>query len=236
MNLSKILVSEESVTRIAGQCGTFTAPTGTLALYSRDFNFKGGSFVHNNGLFYLDRFTSCVGVTTGFNVPSGISLYNLTIGSQAGCSPPYNVVVGVNQTVTVNGDLSIARTGNGTIDVSNGILNVYKNVTVGVGVTGGTTNIRFVGTATQSLSQTGGGVFPGSGLLINKTGGSVNLATAIGMAFAKNVTFQTDSIVNMNAFGFTGINSLTLTAGSIVNKGGATLSYTSWNGLGTLNP
>ena len=216
--------------------GTFTAPTGTMGIYSGDFNFTGGSFVHNNGLLLFDRFSSCVGVSSNFNVPSGISLYSLTIGSQTGCSPPFNLTIGAAQTVTVNGDLSIARTGNGTIDVSSGTLQVYKNVSVGAGVTGGTTNIVFAGGAVQSLSQSGGGVIPGSGLFINKSAGSVSLATAVAMASGKNVTFQSNSTLLMNGLNFTGINALTMTVGSVLTAGGGTLGYTLWNGVGTINP
>lgn len=105
------------------------------------------------------------------------------------------------------------------------------------------TEIEFVGTTNSTVTSAAGKYLPGT-MSISKTGGGVvNLASNTSVRLGEADVIMNSGTLNMNGFNLTigtatGVNNiLRLESGTIVNRGGGTLTYEALtNNGGTINP
>jgi hypothetical protein len=109
-------------------------------------------------------------------------------------------------------------------------LEVYGNMISNVGTYGGSGNITLKGSNVQTVTRsTGFGLFSCGTFTVDKTGGSMELGSALSYVCAGQNFTVTNGTVNMNNYNL-GINNVcTLTSGAI-NKGTGSLTYASTGG------
>ena len=177
--------------------GTFTSTSGVFAVgraLSVDetiFTIVGGTFNHNNGTvqFAPNNGSSCGSHTYTISLTAPLTLYNVDVTAPSGgCN-------GAVAYVAVSGG-SIIATNNFSHTDGNlqGAWEVRGNLSVGSSADGGNATIGFTGGNNQTYINSGGNE-PDGNYTVNKTAGTVTLASAL----------------NLNAAG----QSLTIVAGTL---------------------
>lgn len=206
--------------------GTFDAPTGTLTVWNGDFAVTGGTFNHSSGLLFMDSATTCGPPNYNVNVPSGVSLWNLTYGGYNNCGSYWSITIGSGQTVTVLNDFSMLRDAGSTSGVvaNGGAIQVEGHLSSNTGATGGSTQLKLAGSNAQTVTLTAGSLPTSSAINVNKPAGTVTLASAWSPAAGMTLV-QGD--IDMAGFNLTLGGALTLTTGTITLNGGTLKHNTS---------
>ena len=197
--------------------GTVTLPpTGTTNIYH--YNTPGGWWA-------LDTST-----------PANIQFANVNYGD----SGPF----AVSGTLVVNGNLTIDTLNNGA-GVQGGKFQVSGNYSLvrDENYTASNAEIEMVGSTDSTITMAGGFVNPGN-LTISKTGGAaVNLASNFIVRNGGSDVHVTSGTLNLLGYTLTignasgTDNTLILDSGTVVNKGGGTLTYEALvNSGGVINP
>ncbi len=175
--------------------GTFTAPAGTMSVTntytgSRTiFKLAGGQFIENNVSM---EFRSWVRINSYWvnTIDLGgttVTVSNLVFSGGNWMNQPNWTVayaLGADDTLVVRGNLlmesDMLRDTNAKIRVD-ADLDLHGDLAVNPGVYGGAASIRFFGDRAQSLTQTGG-TPPTNLWTLDKSGGSLSLATDFSMS------------------------------------------------------
>ncbi|HEX4925028.1 MAG TPA: Ig-like domain-containing protein, partial [Bdellovibrionales bacterium] len=157
--------------------GTFTAPSGTLTIFNNNpatvFTHTGGTFAHNNGTV---AFTGEVGhTTTTIDLNSTLTLYNVNFNTAAGLAWAQTRQVAAGDTLVVDNDFRLERTGSSGTVAAAGTIEVGRNVFVGTGAGGGSAAITMTG-ATPAIIEHASGTFPTGALTVNKPASSAALS------------------------------------------------------------
>jgi hypothetical protein len=185
--------------------GTLNATTGTTYVGGTWTN-GGGSFEHNNGTFVIDGNT---GGARTFTFGNNETFNNFTLQGDAG----WTHTLAVNQSIIVVGILTLINDG---LNASAGYgIEAQGNVSVSSTYDGGNARLTFGSNATQTFDLTGATDKYDGDIVVNKTGGAVNLASALTM----NASNQ-DLIITAGTFDLSN-NTL------IVNGSGSTFTVAS---------
>ncbi len=159
--------------------GTFNATSGTLTYNPFGSNITtDATFNPNGGTFVVNAPTNFNGNATSMNFHNLTTLANFGMGSRI-----FNVAGTLN--------LSTSTGGNGTIQAAG-------DVVIGSGFTGGGGLIQFVGTGNQTYTNNGG-VNPAGIWTLNKTGGTVNLASNLDLSNANTNFVLTSGTITTGA-------------------------------------
>ena len=212
--------------------GTFTAPSGTFTLgqnlVSSDtfFVVSGGAFNPNNGTMVLVPFHGCTTQTYTIDVATSLTLYDVVLNSLDYCSQFGAVTIAAGDTIVVANDLTL------TSGILYGVWEVQGDYTVGSGADGGTATLSFTGGNNQAYTDQGGNE-PDGDITINKSGGTVTLASnadwnaasqdltvMAGTLFApdKNISTTALTVGASGALSLMGSQTLTL-GGTLANSG-----------------
>jgi hypothetical protein len=195
--------------------GTFTSTSGTLYIYRNAvtpnetvFTVSGGTFNHNNGTvsFYLG--SNLAGDTTfTANVATSLTLNDVIVDVFG-----YGFGFGSRILTTASGDTIIAANNfTHTRGPLNDTWEVQGNVTIGSGADGGNGTLTMTGTGDQTYTDQGGNE-PDGDVTINKTAGTVTLASnADWNAANQDVTITAGMLL---AMGTANISTTSLTVGA----------------------
>ncbi|MBI3010898.1 MAG: LamG domain-containing protein, partial [Candidatus Omnitrophica bacterium] len=195
--------------------GTFTAPADSLIVQG-NFTVTAGTFTHNSGTLHFNRQVCNASGASTIDVPTSLTVASLKLGGGDTCgyasSITYTVASG--DTLIATGTLTDQRDSSaGYVVVNGGTVEAQGNVVVGVGANGGSTTVRFTGTANQAITQTAGTKAPT--LQVNKSSGVVALASNVnGGNF-----IMTAGTLDMAGFTLTLSGALNSTGGTILAKG-----------------
>lgn len=208
------------VTNLNG--GTFNAGTGTITI-NGSFFFSNGTFNGGSGNLICN---SVMNLGTGtFNAPSGNLIYNgldafqiqplavfnpnggtFTLNSSGISLSPATVnfhnfttstsgfFIGSDKTIIVSGTLNLF---NGTT-VGNNTFQASGNVNIGSGYSGGSDAFQFTGAGIQTFTNSGG-ANPGGIWTLNKTGGTVNLASNLDLSNGTGNLVLTNGTITTNS-------------------------------------
>jgi hypothetical protein len=197
---SSAAIGVQSTLTISG--GTLTAGSGTITA-STGFTVSSGTFNEGTSTVNLNSAGSIT-----YNVVSTETFYKLTFSALGGSDLSGDTAV-VTNLLTLNSGA-----------VNNGALDAQGDVTVGTGFGGGTATLTFSGAATQAFtfSEGANGTF-NADITVNKSGGQVNLASALVMDAANQ-----DLTLAEGTFDLAG-NNLTVngTSGTLVVQDGGNL-------------
>lgn len=164
--------------------GTYNASAQSSWTFSGGCTFSGGTFTAPNLI--------TAGGTTGtWDVNSAQTFVAVTINRTSA------LTMGTNDTITTTGTLTLT---NGTLNGSGAIWEAQGNVVVGSGWDGGlgTGTLRFGGSATQTFDLTGATGLLSNDIAVNKTGGQVNMLSALVLDLAsQDLTIQ-EGTFNVN--------------------------------------
>ena len=199
--------------------GTFTAPSGNMYVSHNWVHTAGGTFTHNSGTVVLDAVTY-----RSIDVNTSETFYNLTLNYSAGINPNFSTG-DVFKTV---GTLALIS---GFFTGSTCTLEAQGDVTVGASYyTNNNVPLLFSGAATQSFDLTGATDVFNASITVNKTGGAVNLASALVIdATSQSLTITAGTFDlsgnNLTAPGSGGTFSVA-SGGNLQLQGGETISST----------
>ncbi len=201
--------------------GTFTAGTGEVDL-NGNFTLSGGTFIASST--NTNAFAAFVVSGGTFDPNNGTLIFDGTTTSSSTFSA-YNVTINgsgfsaVGVTVTVNGTLRFQSGLHG-----NGTFNAIGDVVVDTGFGGGTGRVSFGGTAVQIYTNLGG-ANPAGIWTIDKSGGSIQLASDMNISSSTSALNLTNgSIVTGSFLLNAGTRPISRTAGFV--DGGLRLTYT----------
>lgn len=188
------------VSRFGLIAGAFTAPTGTMTIYYiaggsvASFDVASGTtFSHNNGTVDFSGIPDNCNRTFTVDVPTTLTLYNVTISPTAGGCNPTIIASGSGDTIVVANNFIQ------TDGLLNGTWEVQGNYTVATTADGGTAGINFTGGNDQTYTDQGGNESNGD-VTINKTvGSSVTLASNADWNAASQDLTITSGELNMGA-------------------------------------
>ena len=168
--------------------GTFTAPSGTLSVVPANASGSwtrtgAGTFNHNNGTVQFINYDWLEMTLTGSQIFNHLTLGNSTMYDGT-------LTLAGGATLTVNGTLTfigLSSLVNGGTILANG------DIFLSEAGAAGTTNITFSGTAAQTWSGAAGATMPGAAVTVNKTSGTVTLASnmLLGTSQALNIVSGT---------------------------------------------
>src|SRR5690606_8910244 len=104
--------------------------------------------------------------------------------------------VTISGTLNVGGDLSLENNSTSS-EVDGGAIDVQGNITLSSG-SGGTTALRMSGSSIQTIKRTGG-TWPTGKITVNKTGGTVELASNVTFGATQDMDLLAGTI-NMNGY------------------------------------
>lgn len=183
--------------------GIFTASSGTTKFGGAFTHTAGGTFAHNNGTAEFDGASDVT-----YDVSVNETFYNLIVnkGGFQGTITSGDTFIVLNTLTLTNGRFAT------------GTLEAQGSVTVGSGYDTGTAVLTFSGSATQTFTLTGAEALFDGDINVNKSGGAVNLASALTLNTAnQDLTIQ-EGTFDLNGF------ALSVTAGAtekiVVETGG----------------
>ncbi len=216
-----------SISAFSLLAGTFNAPSGTMNIergqtaYSETtFLVSGGVFNHNHGtVLFASHYPSSLESESIITVLPTTHFWNV-VRSSSYTSGVKNITVSEESTAVVENDLTL------TNEWLKGAWEVWGNVTIGVGMEGGSGTLTFAGDKDQIFTNQGGNE-PDGTITINKAGGSLFLASdARWDASSQNVTI-TKGILDQGA-------SYSLYVGTTTSSGIFTIGQQSiWRNNGT---
>lgn len=178
--------------------GTFTSPTGIFniggswATNATLFSQSGGTYNHNNGTLCINpTVSSWVGSPTfTIDVLPSTTFYNVNINA-ASCCNTATLTTASNDTIDATGSL-IYTDGKSTATVE-----ASGDVTVMSTHDSGSGKLIFKGSSNQSFDLTGATALFDGDIVINKTSGKVNLASAATLNLAtQRMTFTKGIVVS----------------------------------------
>lgn len=189
--------------------GTFTTSSSTT-VFAGNFTISGtGSFDHNNGTVFFTR-------TNNVDVLTTEEFHNLIIESTLANS----FTIASGDTLRAVGILSLNDG-----QTSGGQFEPLGNMTVGAAFDGGTSSILFSGTNAQTFTNSGG-VNPTGTWTVNKSSGSVNLASDLDLSNGTaNLVLTTGTITTGANTVICGTRVITRTIGFV--NGNLRRTYTS---------
>lgn len=192
--------------------GTFTATSGTMTVARGWTHTAGGTFNHNDGTVVLDG-----GSPTTIDVATSETFKNLTIERTSDVSA---ITISSGDTLIVTGTLSLT---NGVVNT--GTLEAQGAVTISSTFDSSSASLTFTGTANQTFTDSGTGSKPTGTWTINKSSGTVTLATAMVVnATGQDLTI-TSGTLDLAGFNLTVNDVFTLGAsGTLKLQGGETVS------------
>ncbi|MEI8243209.1 MAG: hypothetical protein WCI17_08090, partial [bacterium] len=206
--------------------GTFTSTSGTLTLgYNGLGNWThtaGGTFNHNNGTVTF-KMPQSWGSSTIIDVMGTETFYNLKFLGARGASVSLS-----SDTLDVLGKLTTdmwdpySDASNGKIN--SGVLQAEGDVdllnSATYGPQGGTATVTFKGANNQLVTYATGNIPPGGTWTIDKTGGTVTLATALSLNTAGQQLVWTNGALNLSS------NTLTVAGATTIYPGATTFGVT----------
>jgi hypothetical protein len=176
--------------------GIFNATSGTLTYNPFGSNIdSNATFNPNGGTFVVNAPTNFNGNATSMNFHNLTTLANFGMGTRI-----FNIA----------GTLNLASSSGG-----NGTFQAAGDVVIGNGFTGGSGLIQFVGTGNQTYTNNGG-VNPTGIWTLNKTGGTVNLASNLDLSnSATNFVLTNGTITTGANTVIVGTRNITRTSGFI---------------------
>jgi fibronectin-binding autotransporter adhesin len=219
----------------ASSGGTMTMDPGTTLTLTGTNNFPA-----NYGTYSLAT-TSTVDYTANANQTANQTIAAVTYGNLtfSGGGTNNRTLAGAT---TVQGNLTINA--GKTLVTSNNNLTVGGNFNLAAGTAnfnGGTSTVTFNGTGPQAITRTGGGTLTFNNMTVNKSGGTLTLATA---AAASTLSVPGTLTLTSGAFAIGGSaafpNTLALGGtvsgtGTITGSLNSDMSITGTGALGTLN-
>ena len=213
---------------------TWTQDAGTIDA-SAQSAWNLGTFTRSAGSFTAPTTVTSNGNNVTWNVPTSQTFNNLT--RSGGNATTLTITSG--DTLVVTGTLTLTEGAVGT-----GTLEAQGGVTVGSGYDGGNSPLTFSGSATQSFDLTGATGLYNSDISVNKSGGQVNLASALVMDAANqdltiiegklytggnnltvNGTSGTFTVQDGGNFQLQGAETITLNASNPTLDTGSTVTY-----------
>lgn len=191
--------------------GALTMTSGTASISGADISATGSGFAHNNGTIVLDP-----SGPINLSFPSSTNLNNLTYNTSG------STVTNLTTVIIL-----------GSLDLSNGshsgsALDARGNVTVGSGFDGGSGTFQFSGTANQTFINNGGVNTTGAWVL-NKTGGTINLASDLDLSGGSgNIILTSGTITTGTNLVNAGVRNISRTSGRIIGN-----LRRSYNAVGT---
>ncbi|MBI4408045.1 MAG: cadherin-like domain-containing protein, partial [Candidatus Kerfeldbacteria bacterium] len=173
--------------------GTFAAGSGTLSVATH-WTQTDGAFSEGTSTVIFYRANGAKTI----DVNSTETFYNLTFNQTTGNTKTVanSDTLNVSNTLTLTEGI-ITQT---TIPAA-GSLSVSGNVTVGTGFDGGTATLTFTGSGTQTFDLTGGEATFNGDITVNKSGGEVDLLSALTMDAAnQDLTIQ-EGTFDLSGFG-----------------------------------
>lgn len=156
--------------------GAFTSTSGTFTI-DYDVSITGGTFTHNSGTILID------GAASALNVDTSLTTNHLTINKNNAAT----LTLGTGDTIVAAGTITLT---NGLFS-SGTLLDAQGSVTIASTWDSGTTPLRFSGSGTQTFTLTGAEGLFNNDITVNKSGGAVNLASALTMdATSQDLTIQ----------------------------------------------
>ncbi len=194
--------------------------SGTIDLSGSDANniFKVqsvGTLTTTGSTLYINS-NAWLGASTCYPIFGSFNYNNLSFTGSLS-----TVDLGGN-TVNVTGNLILHALSYG-LTVSNGTLAVSGTVTNNsIGVVGGTVAVTMKGSSSSNVTLTAAS-FPAGNVIVNKTGGAnVSLTTNVSWTGGSQNTSVTAGSISMAGFNLS-VDSLTLSAGTSITRGGGTL-------------
>lgn len=186
--------------------GTFTTTSGTTKILS--FTHTGsGTFSHNNGSVTFD------GVASTLDVNGTETFYNVDFNGNTGTAK----TIASGDKLIVTNDVTFT---NGLVDT--GTVEVRRHATVVAGYDSGSAPLLFAGSANQTFNLTGGtGLYNGN-ITVNKTGGTVTLASALTMDLAGQDLEINAGTLDMASYNLTVNDDTTMSGGTFTGGTGAT--------------
>lgn len=224
--------------------GSFTSTSADLKI----IDFKGGYAVHDyftiskTGLFHHNNgriwfhLNSSNYPTHSIKVTGTNNFYDVLVKRDGGATDDVKLTTATSPSpilIERNLDLeNIAIMGNWELQG-----NIYYGAEYGTYQGSEDAKITFSGNASQTVSVNAATAFSEGDVVINKTGGTVTLLSDISLnTGGQDLTILSASTINMAGFNFVINSNLNLIAGSVITQAGGTLTYVTWNGLGTINP
>ncbi len=167
-----------NLSRFSILSGTFTAPTGVFSVgraYAADetiFALSGGTFNHNDGTInFAPDSTDYYGKTYTVDVLTSITLYNVIVTAVRGQGGTSSILT------LASGDTAIvANNFTHTDGALAGTWQVQGNAIIATTADGGSATLAFTGGNDQTYTDQGGNE-PDGDITINKTAGTVTLAS-----------------------------------------------------------
>jgi len=192
----------------------FISTTGTLKVQRNWTNNAGGSFVHNGGTVQFgDNGVASHGTIDSNGTETFYNLITVRFDE-------YQSILTAGQTVVVVNNFT-----HSSGYLQNGTVQVQGNCTIGASAKGGTTAIQFTGAnVTQTFTDNGGTKVSGT-VTVNKTTGSVVLATAMSFNNTGQDLTITSGTLDLAGFNLTVNDVLTVSSGATLKlKGNGTVT------------
>ncbi len=210
--------------------GSFTAPPGVFTVLG-NFAINGGTYSENSGAMVFDRYA---GGGTSFTV-SLLSALNVTNLSFGGGQPAAATAItwtlsGATPRFNASGNLNISNTqgGTGNILVNGGDIYLAGNYVAGAYSGAGTAALTFNGTGAQTFTKTGAGANLAGNVNVDKSAGTLTLATVAALSGAGQDFTVTTGTVNMAGFGLNVADVLTIGVNGRLLCNGGVATYTSF--------
>lgn len=221
--------------------GTFEAPGSELVIGRRSFSDQflvspTGTFLHNNGTVSLQGGNYLT--STGYVDLSGqtVDFNHVNVRYSWGANQPNSRIQIKNNggRMRVLGNLALDRL---YFDSSStGDIELHGNLTISATFQAASTaSIRLAGSNIQTITD-GSGRFPDGNLLIDKSGGSVELASNLNLNGSGQTCHLLNGTLNMQGYNFDINSLLTLDAGTTINRSSGLLNSGSLINNGTINP
>ena len=200
--------------------GTFRSTSGTFYVGASDIyvdgtgnwtHTAGGTFEHNNGSVVI-RNGIYFNTTHAINVMATETFYNLTIQGARGTDTSLS-----GDTLVVLGKLSTGMWDNGSSsgnNINNGVIQVHGDVEVSESFNnGGTATVTLTGGNDQSIRVNAGKPIGGT-WTIDKSGGTVTLASAVSLSTAGQDLIWTSGGLDLSSYTLTVADDVTIAAGA----------------------
>lgn len=207
--------------------GSFTAPSGTMtiAFSSTDssetvFTYTAGTFTHNSGTLAFTGGKACCGGggTHTVSLASGLTVGSVSV-NLLNDSGSANTLAIATSTLTVSSGLTLT---NGAMT---GTIAVQGDLSVGSGFDGGSATLTFSGTANQTYTDSGGNE-PDGDVTINKSSGTVTLASAADWNATSQDVTVTSGTLSLASYNIS-TAVLTVSSGAFLQlQGGETVTAT----------
>lgn len=214
--------------------GNFTAPSTSLTFVSTGagsvLTGNGALFIHNSADVIFASTRSAAGTFT-LNMTSTISFFNLYVRNAGTFAHTYEFS---SDTYVASNNLQFEKLSTGNLTINNGNFTLQGNLvsTSVTSIAGG--SLMFNGVGTQTITQTGS-LIPGLVWNINKVSGVVSALTPISLGTATQSLTLASGTVNLNSNNLSITGNLGTSAGTVINRGCATVTYATYSpALGTM--